>query len=177
MARRQRKLLKFPAPLVPHVTTLLEQIAEGKTAMNVGKGRTIFSQGDVARSIYFIASGRVKLSVVSPAGKEAVVSILESPNFLGEGCLVGHTFRANTARAMEPTNVFHVEKGAMLRALRDQAGLAEKFTAALLTRNIDLEADLSDQLFNHSEKRLARVLLKVSACTMTILHTISKYPP
>ena len=162
MARPRRKLLKFPAPLVPHVTTLLEQIAEGKTAMNVGKGRTIFSQGDVARSIYFIASGRVKLSVVSPAGKEAVVSILESPNFLGEGCLVGHTVRANTARAMEPTSVFHVEKGAMLRALRDQAGLAEKFTAALLTRNIDLEADLSDQLFNHSEKRLARVLLKLS---------------
>jgi len=151
-----------PIVLDPSVTTLLQQIAEGKTVLHIRKGKRIFAQGEKADAIYFIESGRVKLSVVSAGGKEAVLSMLHSPSFVGEGCMVGHSLRVATATALETTTVFRVDKNAMLKALHDQTGLAEKFTAALLTRNIDLEADLCDQLFNHSEKRLARVLLKLS---------------
>ena len=147
---------------VRHVTSLLDQIVEGKTMVKIRKGKRIFSQGEKADAIYFIESGKVKLSVVSTGGKEAVLSLLGPPGFLGEGCMVGQTLRVGTATAIEPTVVFRVERAAMLRALHNQPGLAEKFTTALLIRNIDLEADLCDQLFNHSEKRLARVLLKLS---------------
>jgi CRP/FNR family transcriptional regulator, cyclic AMP receptor protein len=104
----------------------------------------------------------VKISVVSAAGKEAVLVILGPRNFLGEGALVGQSLRTSTATAIAPSVLFRVEKGAMIRALHDQGALSEKFMSALLKRNIDLEEDLCDQLFNHSEKRLARVLLKLS---------------
>src|SRR5206468_9845479 len=94
-------------------------------------------------------------------GKEAVLVMVGPRNFFGEGALVGQSVRVSTATAMEPSTVFRVEKSAMIRALHHQAALSEKFIAALLMRNIDLEEDLCDQLFNHSEKRLARVLLKL----------------
>jgi CRP/FNR family cyclic AMP-dependent transcriptional regulator len=162
MSKPQRSLKPKRPAIDPYVTTLLEEIAAGKTVLNIPKGKTIFSQGEAADAIYFIESGKVKLSVISVAGKEAVLSMLQSPGFLGEGCMVGQTLRVGTAKALEPTTVYRIERGAMLRALHDKPGLAEKFTAALLTRNIDLEADLCDQLFNHSEKRLARILLKLS---------------
>lgn len=162
MTKPQRSVKAKRPPLDPYVTTLLEKITEGKTVLNVRKGKTIFSQGEEADAIYFIVSGKVKLSVVSLGGKEAVLSMLESPSFVGEGCMVGQTRRVGTASALEPTTVFRIEKRAMLRALHEQPGLSDKFTSALLTRNIDLEADLCDQMFNHSEKRLARVLLKLS---------------
>jgi CRP/FNR family transcriptional regulator, cyclic AMP receptor protein len=161
-----KKSLKSPKvkrpPIDLHVTTLLEQISEGKTVLKVRSGKRIFSQGEKADAIYFIESGKVKLSVVSLGGKEGVLSIMKSPNFVGEGCMVGHNVRLGTATAVEPTTVFRIEKAVMLRALHEQPGLSEKFTAALLTRNIDLEAELCTQLFDHSEKRLARVLLKLS---------------
>jgi len=149
-------------PMDPYVTILLGKILEGKHVMSVRKGKKIFSQGDRAEAIYFVETGRVKVSVVSSAGKEAVLAMLGPRQFFGEGALVGQSLRVSTATAVEPATLFQVEKRAMLRALHDEAELSEKFMAFLLARNIDLEADLCDQLFNHSEKRLARILLKLS---------------
>ena len=102
------------------------------------------------------------MSVVSPRGKEAVLVILGSHDFFGEGCLVGQPLRISTAGALEASKLFRVEKAAMLRALASERKLNEKFLALLLVRNINLEEDLCDQLFNHSEKRLARVLIKLA---------------
>jgi len=104
----------------------------------------------------------VKVTVSSAQGKEAILAMLGPHDFFGEGCLVGQTLRISTATTTESSIIFRVQKKAMLRALHAQPELSEKFTAALLARNIDLEEDLCDQLFNHSEKRLARVLLKLS---------------
>jgi len=146
----------------PYVATLLAGISEGKQAISVRKGRKIFSQGDHADAIYFVQTGRVKVSVVSSAGKEAVLTMLGPHGFFGEGSLVGQSLRMSTATALEPTTLFQVDKRTMRRALHAQPDLSEKFMASLLRRNIDLEEDLCDQLFNHSEKRLARVLLKLS---------------
>jgi CRP/FNR family cyclic AMP-dependent transcriptional regulator len=145
----------------PFVTTLLGKISEGKHVIRVSKGETIFSQGDRADAIYFVQSGRVKVSVVSSAGKEAVLCMLGPHGLFGEGSLVGQIFRLNTATAFEPVTLFQVEKRAMLRALRDQIDLSGQFMSFLLTRKVALEEDLCDQLFNDSEKRLARVLLKL----------------
>jgi CRP-like cAMP-binding protein len=149
-------------PPDPYVTTLLEKISDGKNVMSVRKGKKIFSQGDRADAIYFVQSGRVKVSVVSSAGKEAVLAMLGPHDFFGEGSLVGQSLRMSTATTLEPATVFQVEKRAMLRALHAQPELSERFMGSLLKRNIDLEEDLCDQLFNHSEKRLARVLLKLA---------------
>ena len=146
----------------PYVATLLGRVSEGKHVMSVPKGKKIFSQGDGADAIYFIQSGRVKITVVSSAGKEAVLAMLGPHDFFGEGALVGQSLRMSTATTLEATTLFQVEKRAMLRAFHDQPELSEKFMASLLARNIDLEEDLCDQLFNHSEKRLARVLLKLA---------------
>jgi len=150
------------APSDQYVTTLLGKISEGKHEMRFGKGKKIFSQGDAADAIYFVQSGRVKITVVSSAGKEAVLAMLGPHDFFGEGALVGQSLRMSTATTLEPATLYKVQKRVMLRALHDQAELSEKFMACLLARNIDLEEDLCDQLFNHSEKRLARVLLKLA---------------
>ena len=149
-------------PLDPYITTLLEKLSEGKHVLTVPKGKKIFSQGDRADAIYFVQTGRVKVSVVSSAGKEAVLVMLGPREFFGEGALVGQSLRVSSATAVEPSTVVQVERRAMLRGLHDQVDLSEKFMVFLLARNIDLEADLCDQLFNHSEKRLARVLLKLA---------------
>ena len=159
-AKKATKLTS--TPIDPYVTTLLEKISEGKHVMSARKGEKIFSQGDRADAIYFVETGRVKVSVVSAVGKEAVLAMLGPHNFFGEGSLVGQSLRMSTATALEPATVFQVEKRAMLRALHAQPDLSENFMASLLKRNIDLEEDLCDQLFNHSEKRLARVLLKLA---------------
>jgi CRP/FNR family transcriptional regulator, cyclic AMP receptor protein len=146
----------------PYVTDLLENIDGGKTVLQLRKDAKVFSQGDPAEAIYFIQTGKVKITVVSAAGKEAVLTMLGPRGFLGEGCLIGQTLRISTATAIQSSTLFRIERGAMLRALHAQPELSEKFTASLLARNIDLEEDLCDQLFNHSEKRLARVLLKLA---------------
>jgi len=156
------KTPKIPKRIDPYVTALLEKTSAGKQELRVRKGEKVFAQGDAADSIFFLQSGKVKISVVSRAGKEAVLSLLGPPNFFGEGSLVGQSLRVSTAAALEVSIVMRVEKEAMIRALHDQPDLAEKFMAALLTRNIELEEDLCDQLFNQSEKRLARVLLKLA---------------
>ena len=145
-----------------YVVTLLEKITAGKRELSFGKGEKIFSQGDAADSIYFIQTGRIKITVVSAAGKEAVLTMAGPHDFFGEGSLVNQPLRISSAKALEASTVFRVEKRAMMRSLHEQSDLSEKFTALLLTRNIDLEEDLCDQLFNHSEKRLARVLLKLA---------------
>src|SRR5437870_5271468 len=150
------------AAIDPYVAALLGKISEGKRVISLQKGKRIFAQGDRADAIYFVQSGRVKVSVLSSAGKEAVLAILGPRHFFGEGALVGQSVRFSTATAVEPATLFQVERRAMLRALHDQPELSEKFMGFLLARNIDLEEDLCDQLFNHSEKRLARVLLKLA---------------
>ncbi len=141
---------------------LVGGLKDGKTILHFKKGDKIFCQGDPADSIYFVQSGRIKVTIVSALGKEAVLTMLGAGAFLGESCLIGHTLRVGTATAVQPSASTRVEKGAMLSALHAQPDLAEKFTASLLARNIELEEDLCDQLFNHSEKRLARVLLKLA---------------
>ena len=145
-----------------HFAVLLKGITAGKSILTVKKGGRIFSQGDRTDAIYFVESGKVKISVVSTRGKEAVLAILGGRDFFGEGCLVGQPLRISTATALESSALFRVETQAMLQALTSQPRLNERFIASLLTRNINLEEDLCDQLFNHSEKRLARVLLKLA---------------
>ena len=148
-------------PVDPYVTTLLTNISSGKHVMNFGKNENIFSQGDSADAIYFVEAGRIKVSVVSAAGKEAVMAMLGPHDFFGEGSLIGQSIRMNTATTLEPARVCQVEKRTMLRALRDQPQLSETFMMSLLARNLNIEENLCDQLFNHSEKRLARVLLNL----------------
>jgi CRP-like cAMP-binding protein len=148
--------------LDPAVASVLRIVSAGKKPLTVGRGKTIYLQGDKADSIYFLERGRVKVTVVSALGKEAVLSMLGPPSFLGEGCMVGQTVRVGTATAVEPCSLYKIDRRTMLRALHEQPALSEKFIASLLMRNIDLEEDLCDHLFNHSEKRLARVLLKLA---------------
>lgn len=150
------------AGIDPYVASLLDKITTGKRKLNFQKGEKVFSQGDPADAIYFIESGRVKMTVVSTTGKEAVLAMPGPREFFGEGALVNQSIRVSTAETLRPSTVFRVEKRAMIRSLHDQPDLSDKFLASLLARNIDLEEDLSDQLFNHSEKRLARVLLKLA---------------
>jgi len=162
MSSPRPKTKPEPPQIDSYVTTLLQGIAKGKSIVNYPKGQKIFSQGDEADAIFFVETGHIKLTVVSTAGQEAVLALLGVRDFLGEGCMVGQTRRANSATALKLSTLFRVEKLAMLRALHEQPELSEKFISALLTRNINLEEDLCDQLFNHSEKRLARVLLKLA---------------
>jgi len=162
MPRTKKKQERRTAPLDPHAANLLDKISEGKRLLTLRIGEEIFRQGDPADSIFFIQRGKMKVAVVSPGGKEAVIAVLGPHHFIGEGALVGQSLRISTATALEPSSVFRIEKRTMASALHEQAELSEKFIAALLVRNIDLEEDLCDQLFNHSEKRLARVLLKLA---------------
>jgi CRP-like cAMP-binding protein len=120
---------------------------------------TIFAQGDPATSVMYLEQGTVRLSVLSHAGKEAVIAVLEPGHFLGEGCLVGQTHRMATASAMSACTIVVVERAEMVRQLHGRPAFADLFLRHMLTRNIRIEEDLIDQLFNSSEKRLARTLL------------------
>jgi CRP/FNR family transcriptional regulator, cyclic AMP receptor protein len=124
-----------------------------------GAGATIFAQGEEAGSVMFVEEGTVRLSVLSHTGKEAVVAVLERWHFFGEGCLVGQPYRMATALAIAPSTIIVVEKQHMARQLHDRPAFAERFLTHMLTRNIRIEEDLIDHLFNSSEKRLARTLL------------------
>ena len=137
----------------------LAKVGEGKTILEVRKDQIIFAQGDVANTIFYIQKGRVKVVVLSDQGKEAVVGILEPGQFFGEGCMNGHSLRIATTTAMEGCLITAITKTAMLAALHDEPKFSELFMAYLLTRNSRIEEDLIDQLFNSSEKRLARLLL------------------
>jgi CRP/FNR family cyclic AMP-dependent transcriptional regulator len=131
----------------------------GVTISSYKKGQVVFTQGDPADSVLYIREGRVKISVVSVQGKEAVVAFLKAGDFIGEGCLTGRPRRISTARALEDSVITRVDKSTMVRVLRDEPNFSERFTAHLLARTIRVEEDLVDQLFNSSEKRLARALL------------------
>jgi CRP-like cAMP-binding protein len=163
MQASKKKITKINfTEIDPYIESLLKTIVVGKQVLQLQKKTPVFSQGDQADAIYFIQTGKVKATVLSAKGKEAVLAMLGPRDFFGEGCLVGQTVRIKTATTTESSTIFRVEKKAMIQALHAQPELSEKFTAALLARNINLEEDLCDQLFNHSEKRLARVLLKLS---------------
>ena len=137
----------------------LAKVDGGVTISKYGKGQVIFSQGDSADCVFYIREGRVKIAVVSSQGKEAVVAFLKAGDFIGEGCLTGRPRRVSTARAMEDSVITRLDKSTMVRMLHDEADFSERFTAHLLARTIRVEEDLVDQLFNSSEKRLARALL------------------
>ena len=122
-------------------------------------GTTIFAQGDAATSVMYVDEGTVRLSVLSHAGKEAVIAVLEGGHFVGEGCLVGQPYRMATAKAMALCTMIIVEKQDMIRHLHSRPSFAAQFLTHMLARNIRIEEDLIDQLFNSSEKRLARTLL------------------
>ena len=131
----------------------------GRTNAEYRTGQSIFVQGDPADAIFYLREGRVKLTVVSKQGKEAVVAILKDGDFFGEGCLAGQQLRMATAIALAECSVVKLEKVAVVQLLHKEPAFAEVFMAHLLSRNIKIEEDLVDQLFNSSEKRLARVLL------------------
>ncbi len=139
--------------------TFLTKVGSGKTSLTVPKKHTIFAQGDAAEAVFYLQAGKVKLTVVSEQGKEAVVAVLERESFFGESCLVGQTVRVATATALEESSIVRIDKDAMLRMLHEEPAFAELFTGYLLTHTMRVEADLVDQLFNSSEKRLARLLL------------------
>jgi len=137
----------------------LTRIENVKRTREYRSKQVVFSQGDAADAVFFISSGRVKLTVVSTRGKEAVIGVLEGGSFFGEGSLAGQPLRMSTASAIQPATVIRVGKSTMVRLLHRQPEFAELFIAYLLTRNVRIEEDLVDQLFNSSEKRLARILL------------------
>jgi CRP/FNR family cyclic AMP-dependent transcriptional regulator len=137
----------------------LSEAGQGTTKSTYEEDMVIFSQGDTADSIFYITEGKVKLTVLSEQGKEAVVAIFGPSDFFGEGCLAGQPRRMATAAAMTECLITCLDKAAMIRLLHDAPEFSEKFMSHLLTRNIRVEADLVDQLFNSSEKRLARMLL------------------
>jgi CRP-like cAMP-binding protein len=141
------------------VNGFLQRLVDGKTVLKLAKNKVIYAQGDPAESVYFIHEGRVKLNVVSKHGKEAVVAILEPGQFFGEGCLNGHSTRIATTVTISDATITAITKSAMIAALRSEPKFSEYFIAWLLNRNIRIEEDLIDQLFNFSERRLARLLL------------------
>ena len=138
---------------------LLAGISHGKTVAEYSADRDIFQQGQPADSIFYLRQGKVKLSVISQQGKEAIVATVSAGDFLGEGCLAGQTLRMSTATAVNDCSLYRIEKALMTRMLHEKHAISELFVAHLLSRNVRYEADLVDQLFNSSERRLARILL------------------
>ena len=137
----------------------LATIGTGRKLVSLPKKRAIFSQGDKADSVFYIQKGRVRLSVVSKSGKEATIGIVHEGDFIGEGALAGQVLRMSSAAAMTPCELLRVEKKVMMDALHREHSFSDMFVTYLLARNIRFQEDLVDQLFNSSEKRLARVLL------------------
>jgi CRP/FNR family cyclic AMP-dependent transcriptional regulator len=146
-----------PHPFDLHA--FLESGGVSRRIVRFARGALVFAQGAQANSVFYLQRGGVKLSVLSLAGKEAVVALLEPGDFFGEGCLAGQTLRMGTAAAVVPTTVLRIPKLEMIRTLHEQPAFSDRFIAHMLARNIRIEEDLVDQLFNSSEKRLARTLL------------------
>ncbi len=142
--------------------TFLATIGDGRKSLIVSGKQGIFTQGDAADAVFYIQKGKVKLSVVSKVGKEATIGILGQGNFFGEGSLAGQALRMGSAAAMTDCHLLRIEKKAMMAALHREHAFSDMFVAYLLGRNIRYEEDLVDQLFNSSEKRLARVLLMLA---------------
>jgi len=144
-------------PFDPKV--FLARVGGGKTILQFRQGQNVFTQGDVADTVFYIQQGRVKLTVLSDQGREAVVGILGPSQFFGEGCMNGHKVRMSTATTLDDCVITAVAKVTMIAAIHDQPKFSELFMAYLLARNSRIEEDLVDQLFNSSERRLARLLL------------------
>jgi CRP-like cAMP-binding protein len=137
----------------------LAKVGQSKTLLQARKHQVIFSQGNAADAVFYIQAGQVKLTVVSQQGKAAVVAILESGSFFGESCLAGHLLCLATATTFGDATLLRIDKDAMIRLLHDEPAFTEFFMTYLLTHNIRIQEDLVDQLFNSSEKRLARILI------------------
>jgi len=146
-----------PAPF--DVQAFLKAAGVSPRAVRFPPGAVLFAQGAAANSVFYVQTGRVKLSVLSSGGKEAVIAMLGPGDFFGEGCLAGQSLRMGTGTAVVPTAVLRIQKRDMLRMLHEHRAFSDRFIAHMLTRNIRIEEDLVDQLFNSSEKRLARTLL------------------
>jgi len=145
------------APFNPK--TFLAQAGDGRSTLQCQKHQTLFAQGDMANAVFYIQEGRVKLTVVSPQGKEAVVAIFGSGDFFGETCLAGQTVRTATVTTLEDSSIVRIDRDTMNRVLYNEPAFSELFMLHLMTRNIRIQEDLVDQLFNSAEKRLARTLL------------------
>jgi CRP/FNR family cyclic AMP-dependent transcriptional regulator len=156
-ARTKTPRTKTPLTFDPQ--TFLTRIEDGKTTRQYRSKQLVFSQGDPADAVFYVESGRIQLTVVSTQGKEAVIGVVEQGSFFGEGCLAAQPLRMSTATAIEPCSILRVAKSTMIQSLHRQQEFAELFIAYLLSRNVRIEEDLVDQLFNSSEKRLARILL------------------
>jgi len=155
-----KKLGIAPGPAGPFDPSfLLTKLSVGKSRHEYLADETVFSQGDSANAVFYIESGKVKLTVVSKSGKEAVIAHLSETSFFGEGCLAGQPLRISTANILQQSSLVRIEKKAMIGLLQREPVFAEQFLVHMLSRNIRLEADLVDHLFNSSEKRLARLLL------------------
>ena len=139
--------------------TFLAHVGEGRSIGRHRKDEIVYSQGEPADAVFYIQKGKVKVTVVSEQGKEAVVAMLGTNEFFGEGCLAGQTLRIATVATMTESIIVRLEKAAIVRVIHEQPAFSEMFIAHLLARTIRVEADLVDQLFNSSEKRLARLLL------------------
>lgn len=137
----------------------LAKVGEGRKIVDYSKNQVVFSQAERSDAIFYIQKGKVKLTVVSKRGKEAVIALLGEGDFFGEGCLAGQPLRMATAVSLSNCSILKLEKAGVVRLLREEPAFSEMFVAHLLSRNIKIEEDLVDQLFNSSEKRLARVLL------------------
>jgi CRP-like cAMP-binding protein len=149
--------IKRPASFNPK--SFLARVGEGRSIRTYRKGEIVFSQGDLANEVFYIQKGKVKVTVISEQGKEAVVAILEGDEFFGEGCLAGQAQRISTVAALGESVIVQLDKAAIIRVIHEEPAFSEMFIAHILGRTIRVEADLVDQLFNSSEKRLARLLL------------------
>ena len=146
-----------PIPFDPAL--FLETAAKGRSVVSYKKSQIVFAQGEAASAVFYIKKGKIKVTVVSTHGKEAVVAILGTDEFLGEGCLIGQPRRLATATAMTECVTMRVEKDEVIRVLHDEPAFSQMFVAHILARSARIEEDLVDQLFNSTEKRLARLLL------------------
>ena len=159
MAPKRPKRAKPASKRLFNTQDFLESAGVARKVAEFKKKETIFSQGDPCRSVFYIQKGGVRLSVVNESGKEAVVAVLGPGDFVGEGCLAGQPIRIGTATAIAPTTALVIEKSEMVRVLHSEHEFSDRFITFMLARNIRIEEDLVDQLFNSSEKRLARTLL------------------
>lgn len=139
--------------------SVLAKVRGGQTTEQYAKGEVVFHQGDQADAVFYIEKGKIKMTVVSEQGKEAVVAFMSADDFVGEACMAGQTQRISTATAAVDSTIIRLERGAMIRLIQDEPSFSAFFISHLLSRSIRVEADLVDQLFNSSEKRLARLLL------------------
>ncbi len=155
-----RKTAKRPSPAPPFdAQVFLDSTGVERQAKLYEVGDAIFTQGDPCKHVMYVQAGSVKLSVLSKSGREAVVAILSAGDFFGEGCLAGQRCRIGTATAATPSTILRIGKRAMVNVLHKQRAMSDRFIAHMLSRNVRIEEDLIDQLFNSSEKRLARALL------------------